>query len=65
MPIYVWICPDCGIKIERLLFGKHTYVPEKICSVCGSAMDRVTTAAELRFEGEGWDTKQAKEKKDE
>ena len=62
-PIYVWVCRDCGMKIERFRHGRHQKPPTRHCD-CGGLMELAINPPSLRFIGSGWDTKAAKEDKD-
>ena len=53
MPIYEFVCEDCGNEVEIL--QKITDEPLKICPSCGKAsMKKKVSAAAFRLSGSGW-----------
>ena len=53
MPIYEFVCEECGNKVEVL--QKMSDEPLKICPSCGkSSMKKKVSAAAFRLSGSGW-----------
>ena len=53
MPIYLYICDDCGHELESL--QKISDDPLKDCPGCGqSTLRKQVTAAAFRLKGTGW-----------
>lgn len=61
MPIYVWICKECGAKVEKLVLKRDKVGKNPYCHECGNKMTKVLGPAGLRFNGDGWQTPKAKE----
>lgn len=57
MPIYVYVCPQCGYETEiTMTIVDYTTVENVLCSQClqldkDSSMQRVFTPTAFRFEG--------------
>ncbi|WP_434778471.1 FmdB family zinc ribbon protein [Neisseria sp. Ec49-e6-T10] len=53
MPIYEYICDDCGVKEEFL--QKLADAPISVCSKCGSTnFHKCVSAAGFQLKGSGW-----------
>jgi len=53
MPIYEFVCEDCGNEVEVL--QKISDEPLKICPSCGKfSMKKKVSAAAFRLSGSGW-----------
>ncbi|QUW02232.1 zinc ribbon domain-containing protein [Chloracidobacterium validum] len=53
MPIYEYVCGDCGAQTEAI--QKLSDTPLTTCSVCGNdALNRVVSAPSFTFKGSGW-----------
>ena len=52
MPMYEYRCEGCGITFERL--RKFSDPPVEVHDGCGGKVERLITAAGLRFKGSGW-----------
>ncbi len=52
MPIYEYKCQSCGEKLE--VIQKFSDAPLTVHEGCGGALERLISAAGLRFKGSGW-----------
>lgn len=53
MPIYEYVCTDCGEPVEKL--QKIADAPLTDCPACGqAALKRKVSAASFRLSGNGW-----------
>ena len=52
MPMYEYRCEGCGTTFERL--RKFSDPPVEVHDGCGGKVERLITAAGLRFKGSGW-----------
>lgn len=52
MPIYEYICKDCGYDFERL--QSFSDDPLETCPECEGSVRRVISAAGVIFKGSGW-----------
>ncbi|MCS7079797.1 MAG: zinc ribbon domain-containing protein [Chloracidobacterium sp.] len=53
MPIYEYMCDNCGDRIE--VIQKFSDAPLVTCASCGQdALSRVVFAPSLSFKGSGW-----------
>ena len=41
MPIYVWICKECGAKVEKLVLKRDRVGKNPYCHECGNKMTKV------------------------
>lgn len=48
MPIYVYVCPKCGIRKEEIVSSSAGVAPPP-CSVCGVDMERALTSAAFKI----------------
>jgi putative FmdB family regulatory protein len=51
MPIYIYVCGDCGSRCDLILPVNHE-IPT--CPVCDQPMRRRLSPPALKFVGEGW-----------
>ena len=57
MPLYDYVCVNCGERIE-VLHGVHDSGPER-CENCGQGpMRKLLTAPAIHFKGAGWAKKE-------
>jgi putative FmdB family regulatory protein len=61
MPIMVYICKNCGTKVEYLRFKRQKADKNPYCHECNKKMTKVMYPANLRFEGGGWQTPKPEE----
>lgn len=52
MPIYDYVCPNCGHRVE-VLHGVHDGTARD-CAQCGTTMRKAITAPAIVFKGTGW-----------
>jgi putative FmdB family regulatory protein len=52
MPIYEYVCDDCGFGFERLQSFHDE--PLNTCPECGGSVRRVITSVGVIFKGSGW-----------
>ncbi|HEY0916717.1 MAG TPA: zinc ribbon domain-containing protein [Solimonas sp.] len=53
MPIYEYVCQDCGVETE--IMQRISDAPETDCPSCGkAALTKVVSAAGFRLSGGGW-----------
>ena len=52
MPIYDYVCGDCGHRFE-VLHGLNEDGPHR-CPLCGGAVSRVFAPPTIVFKGSGW-----------
>ncbi len=53
MPIYEYICANCGARAEAI--QKLSDAPLTTCAACGQdALSRVVSAPSFTFKGSGW-----------
>lgn len=52
MPIYEYICQECGRKTEVL--QRMNEKPLKICPHCGGRLKKAFSAPAIQFKGSGW-----------
>ncbi len=52
MPIYEYVCNDCGYDFERL--QSFSDAPLESCPECDGRVRRVISAAGVIFKGSGW-----------
>ncbi len=52
MPLYEYLCSDCGKVVE--IIQKFSDEPLSTCSGCGGAMSRLLSAPAIQFKGSGW-----------
>ena len=52
MPLYEYVCSDCGKRTERIekFSGPHL----KKCPHCGGRVERQISASAIQFKGSGW-----------
>ena len=55
MPLYDFVCPDCGHKEEIYKSISDRNSVEE-CENCGEELDRVPTACAFHLKGSGWYT---------
>lgn len=59
MPLYDYVCRDCG-RIVEVLHGVQTSGPEQ-CETCGGPMRKMLSVAAVVFKGSGWAKKDARD----
>jgi putative FmdB family regulatory protein len=52
MPIYEYVCSQCGRRCE--VVQKVNDPPLKKCKSCGGALKKVISAPAIQFKGNGW-----------
>ena len=52
MPIYEYVCQECGRKTEVL--QRLNERPLKICPHCGGKLKKVASVSAIHFKGSGW-----------
>ncbi len=52
MPLYEYLCSDCGGTVE--VIQKFSDEPLQTCPDCGGQMERLLSAPAIRFKGTGW-----------
>jgi putative FmdB family regulatory protein len=52
MPLYEYLCSDCGDAVE--VIQKFSDEPLQTCPDCGGQMERLLSAPAIRFKGTGW-----------
>jgi putative FmdB family regulatory protein len=52
MPIYEFVCEDCGRLVERL--QKVTDPPPDACPECGGKMAKIMSRNSFQLKGGGW-----------
>jgi putative FmdB family regulatory protein len=53
MPIYEYVCPDCGESFE--VFVKITENSKEIeCKMCGSTARKMISSSSFLLKGNGW-----------
>ena len=52
MPIYEYICGQCGRRCE--VVQKVSDPPLKKCRSCGGALKKIPSASAIQFKGNGW-----------
>ena len=58
MPVYDYVCVNCGEVIE-VIHGVHASGPER-CARCGGALRKALSAPAIVFKGSGWAKKDAR-----
>ena len=58
MPIYDYVCTNCGHRAE-VVHSVHASGPET-CSACGGPMRKALSAPAIVFKGSGWAKKDAR-----
>jgi putative FmdB family regulatory protein len=48
MPIFEYFCPTCGP------FETISKAPQRLCERCGAVVERLPSAAAIRFKGRGF-----------
>ena len=56
MPIYDYVCSQCGHRIE-VMHGIHAEGP-RTCEVCGGALKKALSPPAIVFRGTGWAKKE-------
>jgi len=51
MPIYEYVCKNCGYKIEVI---EPKYKKHYKCPKCGGIMDKIISECSFRLYGDGW-----------
>lgn len=59
MPIYEWLCAECGKITEQFVSIKEA--EEKIPCGCGGTAYRIISPSNFRLLGDGWDKPAAKD----
>jgi len=49
MPVYEYLCVECGLKVEKLWKRVSTAKPTIPCEVCGTDMRKCVTSANFAF----------------
>ena len=63
MPLRDYLCPNCNhVKRDVLRYSHEAYIMR--CPECGNDMNAMIGSFEPVFLGEGWETNDHKEKKD-
>ena len=57
MPLYDYVCTNCGHEIE-VMHSVHGHGPSA-CSVCGGPMKKAIVAPAVHFKGSGWARKES------
>lgn len=52
MPLYEYLCADCGERSEIL--QRHGDPPLTVCPNCGGALKKLVSAPAFQFKGKGW-----------
>ena len=52
MPLYEYLCQDCGETIE--VIQKFSDSPLSKCEDCGGVLERLLSASAIQFKGSGW-----------
>ena len=52
MPIYEYICSDCGVHLEKI--QKASDDPLTECEKCGGKLEKQWSLSGFQFKGEGW-----------
>ena len=52
MPIYEYICSDCGVHLEKI--QKASDDPLTKCEDCGGKLEKQWSLSGFQFKGEGW-----------
>ncbi len=52
MPLYEYLCQDCGETIE--VIQKFSDSPLSKCEDCGGALERLLSPSAIQFKGSGW-----------
>jgi putative FmdB family regulatory protein len=58
MPVYDYVCVNCGEVIE-VVHGVHASGPER-CARCGGTLRKALSAPAIVFKGSGWAKKDAR-----
>lgn len=54
MPIYEYECPNCQLRVEKLVISSERDV-RPTCPKCGQAkMDKVISLSSFQLKGKGW-----------
>ena len=55
MPIYEFVCPECGKTVEKMVLTLDDPVLKDLrCSLCGSRVERVLSVTGFILKGRGW-----------
>ncbi|MCB0044276.1 MAG: zinc ribbon domain-containing protein [Caldilineaceae bacterium] len=53
MPIYEFVCPNCGCEFEKIVSFSDTATP--VCPQCGEQhVERQVSRPAIHFKGSGW-----------
>jgi len=52
MPLYEYLCDDCGQRTEAL--QRLTDPPLEVCPHCNGALKKLLSAPAFQFKGSGW-----------